>query len=187
MPSLSLSGGRLSVDIATSTAFRGCDGTSLEPSSKNGALVYCLHIYFLTSMHMSIHRRNGANWFQSNVTLTTLNLTASPCTSSPLTDGDYCSPPQMVTFEPGETEVALLIPIINDTVAEDTENFTLSLSSPSAAVLTGHTSTTISITDLADCMWYTLTSQVETVFLRLPFSSRVSRVLCGRYGLLVGL
>ena len=103
-------------------------------------------------MHMSIHRRNGANWFQSNVTLTTLNLTASPCTSSPLTNGDYCSPPQKVTFEPGETEVALLIPIINDTVAEDTENFTLSLSSPSAAVLTGHTSTTISITDLADCM-----------------------------------
>ena len=103
-------------------------------------------------MHISIHRRDGARWFQSNVTLTSLNLTASPCTSSPLTIGDYCSPPQVVTFDPGETKVALLIPITNDTVAEDTENFTLSISSPTAAVLTSPTSATVWITDLADCM-----------------------------------
>jgi len=48
------------------------------------------------------------------------------------------------------------IPITDDQVAENTENFTLTLSSPVSAVLKeGHTTTTVWITDLSDCTLHT--------------------------------
>lgn len=90
--------------------------------------------------------------FQSNITLSSVPLTASHCTSPLFTGGDYCLPPQVVTFEPGEKMVTVHFPITDDQVAEDTENFTLTLSSPVSAVLSeGHTTATVWITDLSDC------------------------------------
>ena len=94
--------------------------------------------------------------FQSNVTLSSVPLTASHCTSPLFTDGDYCLTPQVVTFEPGERIVTIHIPITDDQVAENAENFTLTLSSPVSAVLReGHTTATVWITDLSDCTLHT--------------------------------
>ncbi len=76
-------------------------------------------------------------------TVTVNYATASGTARSP---GDFTARSGSLTFPAGTTTRNVDVPIVNDTIAEATETFTLTLSSPSGAVL-GDSSATATIID----------------------------------------
>lgn len=65
---------------------------------------------------------------------------------SALAGSDYVATNGTLVFNPGETNQAIVIPIIDDNIAEATETFSVFLSSPQGATL-GTTQTTVTILD----------------------------------------
>jgi len=62
----------------------------------------------------------------------TVNYATSDNTAK-VADGDYTASSGTLTFNPGETAKAFVVPIINDNIVEGNEAITLTLSSPSGA------------------------------------------------------
>ncbi|MCR6568994.1 Calx-beta domain-containing protein, partial [Acinetobacter baumannii] len=63
---------------------------------------------------------------------------------------DYTSTSGTLTFAPGETSKTIIVPILNDHTIENSENYTITLSSPSNATInTGSVSTAIIDDDVA--------------------------------------
>jgi sugar lactone lactonase YvrE len=73
----------------------------------------------------------------TNTTVSTLPLTVNYATSdgSALAGSDYAATNGTLTFAPGVTSEIIRIPILDDSLAESTETFTVSLSSPSGATI----------------------------------------------------
>jgi hypothetical protein len=61
--------------------------------------------------------------------------------------GDYTSTSGTLTFGPGVTEQSIVVPIVNDALAEDDETFTVTLSGPTGGSTLGQSTTTITILD----------------------------------------
>ncbi len=61
--------------------------------------------------------------------------------------GDYTVTNGTLNFSAGETSKIISVPLVNDAYPEASENFTLTLSSPSGAVLNGPTVATLTISD----------------------------------------
>ena len=69
------------------------------------------------------------------------------CRPFPVTDGsDFLAAPKLVAFAPGVTEDRVRVPIIDDSIAEDTETFTATLSTADGD-LDGNGIATVTILD----------------------------------------
>ena len=84
--------------------------------------------------------RTGSVTNSSTVKVTTVAGTAKAGT-------DFTAVSQTVTFASGETNKTVSVSIVNDTVVEGTETFTVSLSAPTGAVVGLNTPYTVTITD----------------------------------------
>ncbi|MBD2692390.1 Calx-beta domain-containing protein [Anabaena catenula] len=83
-----------------------------------------------------------------------------------IADSDYSNTTGTLTFNPGVTTQVINIPILNDSINEANETFTLTLTSPTNASLGTKTSTTTTITDtLVDSVTTTLPTNVENLSL----------------------
>lgn len=89
--------------------------------------------------------RTGSTTGASTVAWTTANGTAV-AGSDFGTAGSIAQRSGTLTFAAGETSKTITVPIVNDTVVETNETFTVKLSSPSGAVL-GLATATVTITD----------------------------------------
>ncbi|MEJ1933007.1 Calx-beta domain-containing protein, partial [Nostoc sp. NIES-2111] len=79
---------------------------------------------------------------------------------------DYTNTTGTLTFNPGETSKVINIPILNDSINEANETFTLSLSSPTNASLGGTSAVTTTITDtLSTSSTTTLPTNIENLTL----------------------
>ena len=113
-----------------------------------------LSILFTECCLMPFLRRDGPNWFESRVLLTTQPNNATPATncSSPGADTDYCSLLVEVVFPPGETRATQNVSIIDDSIAEGPESLILSLLNPNSTIIREEYNTaTVIITDESDC------------------------------------
>ena len=82
----------------------------------------------------------GASAYVVSVTWATADMTARAGT-------DYQASSGRVTFGPGETEATVRVAVLNDLVPEEDEAFTVTLSSPTNAVLDQESSATVVIVD----------------------------------------
>jgi glucose/arabinose dehydrogenase len=60
---------------------------------------------------------------------------------------DYTARSGTITFAPDQITQTITIPIINDTIPESNENFTITLSSPTGSILGSQTTSTVTILD----------------------------------------
>ncbi len=85
---------------------------------------------------------------RSGVTDTTASVDYATQDGTAYADTDYLATSGTLTFEPNETVLAILVPLINDLDPEAAESFTLTLSNPSqGASLGGITTTAVEIQD----------------------------------------
>ncbi len=82
----------------------------------------------------------GASAYPVSVTWMTANMTAQA-------GSDYQASSGRFTFGPGETEGTVRIAVLNDLVPEEDETFSVTLSSPTNAVLDQESSATVTIVD----------------------------------------
>ncbi|MFM8277496.1 MAG: Calx-beta domain-containing protein [Cyanobium sp.] len=95
-------------------------------------------------------------------------VTVSYATSNgtALAASDYTATAGTLTFNPGVTSLAINVPIINNTINESDETFSLSLSSPVNALLDTQPTVTTTITDtLSAAATTTLQANVENLLL----------------------
>lgn len=71
----------------------------------------------------------------------------STANGSAVAGSDYTATSGVLTFAGGETTKTITIPILEDILVEGNENFTIALTSPSAAILGSQSSATITILD----------------------------------------
>ena len=71
-------------------------------------------------------------------------------------EADYCSEEEMITFMPGEqgTELCISIAMVDDDLCEDSETFSVGLTSIDGGVMTINSPVLVTITD-DDGMWIT--------------------------------
>ncbi|MBD2568895.1 Calx-beta domain-containing protein [Anabaena lutea] len=99
----------------------------------------------------------------SNQTITVQYATTS---GTAIAGSDYSNTTGTLTFNPGVTTQVINIPILNDSINEANETFTLTLTSPTNASLGTKTSTTTTITDtLVASVTTTLPTNVENLSL----------------------
>ncbi|WP_016951150.1 Calx-beta domain-containing protein [Anabaena sp. PCC 7108] len=99
----------------------------------------------------------------SNQTITVQYATSN---GTAIAGSDYTGTTGTLTFNPGVTTQVINIPILNDSINEANETFTLTLTSPTNASLGTKTSTTTTITDtLVASVTTTLPSNVENLSL----------------------
>lgn len=83
-----------------------------------------------------------------------LSATATLACSSPEPGADYCGVEQEVVFPPGASTATVAIPILDDDVAEEEEQFQVTLLSPRNAILTPSRSHAyVTITSQDDCKY----------------------------------
>ncbi len=108
---------------------------------------------------------NGTNIVLSidrtGVITNTASVKVSTVAGTAKAGSDYTAVTQTVTFASGETNKTVTVNIVNDTVVESTETFTVSLSSPVNAVVGLNTPLTVTITD--DDTLVALTSATASV------------------------
>ncbi|MBD2495580.1 calcium-binding protein [Nostoc sp. FACHB-280] len=92
----------------------------------------------------------------SNASSQTITVQYATANGSATAGSDYTTTTGTLTFNPGVTSQVINIPILNDSVNEANETFTLSLKSPTNATLGTTASVTTTITD-------TLVSSVTTI------------------------
>ncbi|MBL8329787.1 MAG: hypothetical protein JNJ71_13130 [Rubrivivax sp.] len=89
-------------------------------------------------VNLSVTRSSGAG--SSTVNFATASGTAT-------SGADFTATSGQISFAAGETSKTIAVPILNDTAAESTETFTVTLSAPSGATLGSPASATVSIID----------------------------------------
>jgi hypothetical protein len=103
----------------------------------------------------------------------TITVQYSTANVTALAGSDYTATTGTLTFNPGVTSQTISIPILNDSVNEANETFTLKLTSPTNAILGGTATVTTTITDtLSASTTTTLAANVEN--LTLTDSSTIS-------------
>jgi hypothetical protein len=96
----------------------------------------------------------------------TITVQYSTANGTALAGSDYTATTGTLTFNPGVTSQTISIPILNDSVNEANETFTLKLTSPSNANLGGTATVTTTITDtLSASTTTTLAANVENLTL----------------------
>ena len=96
----------------------------------------------------------------SNPSTRTITVQYATADGSALASSDYTTSTDTLTFNPNETTKTFTVPIVNNSVNEPDETFTLTLSNPTNATL-GTNATTTTITD-------TLQSSVTTTLTLYP-------------------
>ena len=96
----------------------------------------------------------------------TITVQYSTANGTALAGSDYTTTTGTLTFNPGVTSQTISIPILNDSVNEANETFTLNLTSPTNAILGGTATVTTTITDtLSASTTTTLAANVENLTL----------------------
>jgi len=96
----------------------------------------------------------------------TITVQYSTANGTALAGSDYTATSGTLTFTPGVTSQTISIPILNDSVNEANETFTLKLTSPTNAILGGTATVTTTITDtLSASTTTTLPANVENLTL----------------------
>jgi serralysin len=96
----------------------------------------------------------------------TITVQYSTANGTALAGSDYTTTTGTLTFTPGVTSQTISIPILNDSVNEANETFTLKLTSPTNAILGGTATVTTTITDtLSASTTTTLPANVENLTL----------------------
>ncbi|MEB3189407.1 MAG: Calx-beta domain-containing protein, partial [Snowella sp.] len=96
----------------------------------------------------------------------TITVQYSTVNGTALAGSDYTATTGTLTFNPGVTTQTISIPILNDSVNEANETFTLKLASPTNAILGGTATVTTTITDtLSASTTTTLPANVENLTL----------------------
>jgi Ca2+-binding RTX toxin-like protein len=96
----------------------------------------------------------------------TITVQYSTANGTALAGSDYTTTTGTLTFNPGVTSQTISIPILNDSVNEANETFTLKLTSPTNAILGGTATVTTTITDtLSASTTTTLAANVENLTL----------------------
>jgi Ca2+-binding RTX toxin-like protein len=96
----------------------------------------------------------------------TITVQYSTANGTALAGSDYTATTGTLTFTPGVTSQTISIPILNDSVNEANETFTLKLTSPTNAILGGTATVTTTITDtLSASTTTTLPANVENLTL----------------------
>ena len=112
--------------------------------------IFC---YLSLSLSLSLCRRTGALWFESQVLLTTKPESAKT-NAGCRPPADFCNVTQTLVFPVDTTEKIVIVPIDDDDMAEDTETFLVDLSDPSNAVIDENQNhTKIWINDISDCTY----------------------------------
>ncbi|MGB3207051.1 MAG: Calx-beta domain-containing protein [Crinalium sp.] len=102
----------------------------------------------------------------SNPSTQTITVNYATANGTALTGSDYTSTTGTLTFNPGVTSQAINIPIVNDSVNEANETFTLAISTPTNANLGTTNTVTTTITDtLTASVTTTLPANVENLTL----------------------
>ena len=115
--------------------------------------------------------RSGSSTGVATVNFNTSNGTA-------IAGSDYTATSGTITFAAGQTTQTVSIPILNDTVPESNETFSVTLNTPGGAVLGGQTTATVTILD-NDLNLGTLTRQ--TVVSGLTEPTAIDWTPDGRY------
>jgi Ca2+-binding RTX toxin-like protein len=96
----------------------------------------------------------------------TITVQYSTANGTALAGSDYTATTGTLTFNPGVTSQTISIPILNDSVNEANETFTVKLTSPTNAILGGTATVTTTITDtLSASTTTTLPANVENLTL----------------------
>ena len=96
----------------------------------------------------------------------TITVQYSTANGTALAGSDYTTTTGTLTFNPGVTSQTISIPILNDSVNEANETFTVKLTSPTNATLGGTATVTTTITDtLSASTTTTLAANVENLTL----------------------
>lgn len=96
----------------------------------------------------------------------TITVQYSTVNGTALAGSDYTATTGTLTFNPGVTSQTISIPILNDSVNEANETFTVKLTSPTNAILGGTATVTTTITDtLSASTTTTLAANVENLTL----------------------
>lgn len=102
----------------------------------------------------------------SNASSQTISVNYATSNGTATAGADYTATIGTLTFAPGVTSQVLNIPILNDSLNEADETFTLTLSSPTNAALGTQTAATTTITDtLTAAVTTTLAANVENLTL----------------------
>ncbi|MCZ8249461.1 MULTISPECIES: Calx-beta domain-containing protein [unclassified Microcystis] len=102
----------------------------------------------------------------SNASSQTISVNYATSNGTATAGSDYTATIGTLTFAPGVTSQVLNIPILNDSLNEADETFTLTLSSPTNAALGTQTAATTTITDtLTAAVTTTLAANVENLTL----------------------
>ena len=102
----------------------------------------------------------------SNASSQTISVNYATSNGTATAGSDYTATIGTLTFAPGVTTQVLNIPILNDSLNEADETFTLALSSPTNAALGTQTAATTTITDtLTAAVTTTLAANVENLTL----------------------
>ena len=102
----------------------------------------------------------------SNASSQTISVNYATSNGTATAGSDYTATIGTLTFAPGVTSQVLNIPILNDSLNEADETFTLALSSPTNAALGTQTAATTTITDtLTAAVTTTLAANVENLTL----------------------
>jgi len=96
----------------------------------------------------------------------TITVQYSTFNGTALASSDYTTTTGTLTFNPGVTSQTISIPILNDSLNEVNETFTVKLTSPTNAILGGTATVTTTITDtLSASTTTTLAANVENLLL----------------------
>jgi Ca2+-binding RTX toxin-like protein/V8-like Glu-specific endopeptidase len=95
----------------------------------------------------------------------TITVNYATANGTALADSDYTNTLGTLTFSPGQTTQTISIPILNDSLDEGNETFTLTLSSPTNGTLGTATATTTITDTLSTAVTTTLPPNVENLLL----------------------
>lgn len=106
------------------------DKACKHPLVTNIIVAYLMNLQFILQSKIANHA-NSSNNLCFYIHLCTLSASG----------GDYTPVTSVLTFTSGQTQVAVPVPILSDTVVEDVERFMAVLSAPSAGLTLGQAST----------------------------------------------
>ncbi|MBD2690670.1 beta strand repeat-containing protein [Anabaena catenula] len=102
----------------------------------------------------------------SSTSTQTITVQYATANGTAIAGSDYTSKTGTLTFNPGVTTQSIILPILNDSINEANETFTVTLTSPTNAGLGTKTSATTTITDtLVASVTTTLPTNVENLTL----------------------
>ena len=94
----------------------------------------------------------------------------------PPASSDYTSVTTMLTFNAGNTNQTVMLPIIDNMVEEVTESFTVSLTTGDSAVMLNPSTTTVTIED--DDSKLCIVHMYQSFFLRTSYNLYRTALLC---------